>query len=168
MPRQKLLPRVPRNKRTGAAILLVLMVFGWLMFARGGRRQPIQPSHPKGVADHVPSGKPPVVIVTVLDTSDHPKMYIDSVKENRKRYAELHGMYLVMVYDTSHVLFLTLRLHDRIWYSGHQGWRLRPSRVLILLDQSCGYAPRHCKISRCEMDMVRPRGCLHYGPQDQV
>ena len=99
IPRQKLLPRVPRNKRTGAAILLVLVIFGWLIFGRGGGRQSIQPLHSKVVANHAPSGKPPVVIVTVLDTSDHPKVYIDSVKENRKRYAEYHGKYLVMLYD---------------------------------------------------------------------
>lgn len=39
-----------------------------------------------------PSGKPPVVIVTVIDESDHySKEYLDLVRENRIQYAEKHG-----------------------------------------------------------------------------
>ncbi|KAK6597761.1 galactosyl transferase GMA12/MNN10 family protein [Botrytis cinerea] len=44
-----------------------------------------------GGANGVPSGTPPVVIVTVLDTVGYSKEYQDSVKENRIQYARKHG-----------------------------------------------------------------------------
>jgi mannan polymerase II complex MNN11 subunit len=41
---------------------------------------------------HTPSGKPPVVIVTVIDEEDHyGAQYLESVRENRIQYAEKHG-----------------------------------------------------------------------------
>jgi len=42
-------------------------------------------------SDRIPSGTPPVVIVTVLDPSHYSKEYIDNVKENRIEYAKKHG-----------------------------------------------------------------------------
>ena len=39
-----------------------------------------------------PSGTPPVVIVTVLEENGYGQDYIQSLKENRERYAKLHGM----------------------------------------------------------------------------
>jgi hypothetical protein len=44
------------------------------------------------MANHVPSGKPPAVIVTVLDEGRFGARYTDLVKENRRLYAEKHGM----------------------------------------------------------------------------
>ncbi|TEA19568.1 putative alpha-1,2-galactosyltransferase [Colletotrichum sidae] len=38
-----------------------------------------------------PSGNPPVVIMTALDESEYSKAYLDSIRENRKQYAQLHG-----------------------------------------------------------------------------
>jgi mannan polymerase II complex MNN11 subunit len=38
-----------------------------------------------------PSGKPPVVIVTVLEEGKLSKGYIDNIRENRVQYAEKHG-----------------------------------------------------------------------------
>ncbi|KAL2257264.1 hypothetical protein VTK26DRAFT_413 [Humicola hyalothermophila] len=39
----------------------------------------------------VPSGKPPVVLVTVLDEKRYSREYLETVKENRRGYAERHG-----------------------------------------------------------------------------
>lgn len=40
----------------------------------------------------VPSGTPPVVIVTVLDPTHHTKEYLENIKDNRIEYANKHGM----------------------------------------------------------------------------
>lgn len=47
-----------------------------------------------GGGDGVPSGTPPVVIVTVMDTVGYSKEYQDSVKENRIQYARKHGKHM--------------------------------------------------------------------------
>lgn len=36
-------------------------------------------------------GTAPVVIVTVLDSDNYSKAYIDNIKENRDEYAKRHG-----------------------------------------------------------------------------
>ncbi|KAK4228029.1 family 34 putative glycosyltransferase [Podospora fimiseda] len=40
---------------------------------------------------HKPSGNPPVVIVTAVDEATYDKDYLDTIKENRIKYAEKHG-----------------------------------------------------------------------------
>lgn len=42
-------------------------------------------------SDRVPSGTPPVVIVTVLDPDNYSNDYINNIKENRIEYAKKHG-----------------------------------------------------------------------------
>jgi mannan polymerase II complex MNN11 subunit len=44
-----------------------------------------------GGSDRIPSGTPPVVIVTVLDPDHYSKAYLESIKENRIEYAKKHG-----------------------------------------------------------------------------
>jgi mannan polymerase II complex MNN11 subunit len=44
-----------------------------------------------GGSNGIPSGTPPVVIVTVLDPSSYSQGYISNVKENRNEYARKHG-----------------------------------------------------------------------------
>jgi len=39
----------------------------------------------------IPSGAPPIVIVTVLDQRGSNREYVDNVKENRLEYAKKHG-----------------------------------------------------------------------------
>jgi mannan polymerase II complex MNN11 subunit len=48
-------------------------------------------SHLFGDSDSIPSGTPPVVIVTVVDPESYSKDYIDNIKENRIEYARKHG-----------------------------------------------------------------------------
>ena len=42
--------------------------------------------------EYIPSGHPPVVVLTVLDEAKHSSTYLEAVKENRIQYAEKHGM----------------------------------------------------------------------------
>ena len=44
-----------------------------------------------GGSERIPSGTPPVVIVTVLETEGYSKDYINNIKENRIEYAKKHG-----------------------------------------------------------------------------
>ncbi|KAL3422419.1 galactosyl transferase GMA12/MNN10 family protein [Phlyctema vagabunda] len=44
-----------------------------------------------GGGDGIPSGTPPVVIVTVIDSVKFGKEYVENVKENRIEYARKHG-----------------------------------------------------------------------------
>jgi mannan polymerase II complex MNN11 subunit len=48
-------------------------------------------SHAFGAAGGIPSGTPPVVIVTVLDPNRFSKEYIQNIKDNRNEYARKHG-----------------------------------------------------------------------------
>lgn len=44
-----------------------------------------------GMANHVPAGKPPTVVVTVVDEGRFGARYTELVKENRRLYANKHG-----------------------------------------------------------------------------
>lgn len=44
-----------------------------------------------GGSDAIPSGTPPVVLVTVLDPENYSAGYIDNIKQNRIEYAKKHG-----------------------------------------------------------------------------
>lgn len=46
--------------------------------------------------ERIPSGTPPVVILTVLDEEGYSKEYIKNVKENRIEYARKHGKLISM------------------------------------------------------------------------
>ncbi len=48
---------------------------------------------------HKPSGKPPVVLVTVFDESKFPREYTDLIKENRRQYAAKHGAFPTAVVE---------------------------------------------------------------------
>jgi mannan polymerase II complex MNN11 subunit len=41
----------------------------------------------------VPSGHPSVVLVTVLDPSESNDAYLDTIRENREKYAARHGKF---------------------------------------------------------------------------
>jgi mannan polymerase II complex MNN11 subunit len=43
-------------------------------------------------AHRVPSGKPPVVVMTVFDDTNYNREYLEAIRENRVQYAEKHGM----------------------------------------------------------------------------
>jgi len=64
------------------AIVLCICAFGAVIFIL---------SYIIGGSERIPSGTPPVVIVTVLDPESYSKEYIEDVKENRMEYARKHG-----------------------------------------------------------------------------
>ncbi|KAK3683659.1 galactosyl transferase GMA12/MNN10 family-domain-containing protein [Podospora appendiculata] len=86
LPRQSKLPGLlARRSRlkvialAGLAFIAVIYIIARLSGRHGG------------AAHHKPSGRPPVVLVTVLDEKKYSKAYIDTVKDNRIQYAEKHG-----------------------------------------------------------------------------
>jgi hypothetical protein len=42
-------------------------------------------------SERIPSGTPPVVIVTVFESPMYSKLYTNGIKENREEYAKRHG-----------------------------------------------------------------------------
>lgn len=65
---------------------LIGLGFLFLLYVLLGRSD----STPVSKAKHVPSGSPPVVMVTVFN-SEHGLEYKNTIKENRNSYAQLHG-----------------------------------------------------------------------------
>lgn len=78
------LPGLRRSRLKTIAIVGFAFIFLVWLFNR--------PSSSQGpYKGHVPSGKPPVVLVTVLDEKGYDKAYLDVIRENRIQYAEKHG-----------------------------------------------------------------------------
>lgn len=63
----------------------------------------------------IPSGTPPVVIVTVLDPS-YNKEYIKNIQENRIEYAKKHGMPLIPADMETQSLIFSYRIHNLLCY----------------------------------------------------
>ncbi|OAA44255.1 alpha-1,2-galactosyltransferase-like protein [Metarhizium rileyi] len=86
-----------RRSRLKNIAIGALLFLGVLYFLFGGRKP--DPYH-----EHVPSGHPSVVLVTVIDPSEWNTAYLDTIKENRERYAARHGYQAMVVnaldYDT--------------------------------------------------------------------
>jgi mannan polymerase II complex MNN11 subunit len=78
-------PRFPiiRRSRIQAAVVGTLVVGSiiWLL------------SRLFGGGDGIPSGSPPVVILTVVDEVNYSKEYIKMIKDNRIEYAKKHGKF---------------------------------------------------------------------------
>ncbi|GAB0134260.1 hypothetical protein EsDP_00002639 [Epichloe bromicola] len=95
-PRSSATPMIRRSRLKIIAIG-ALLFFGLVYLLFGGRRP--DPYH-----EHVPSGNPSVVLVTVIDPSEANSAYLDTIKENRERYAARHGYQAMVVnaqdYDT--------------------------------------------------------------------
>ena len=91
LPRQSRRPILPTLRRTRLKLIaLAGLAFVALIYllTRGSSRS----SGHGGKPDRIPSGNPPAVLVTVLDEGKYSKGYLEMVKENRKEYAERHGM----------------------------------------------------------------------------
>lgn len=64
-----------------------------------------RPSSSSGNASptkRAPRGTPPVVLVTVLDQSKYSGAYLEMVRENRIKYAEKHGTFIISPKPTTH------------------------------------------------------------------
>ncbi|EHK18356.1 glycosyltransferase family 34 protein [Trichoderma virens Gv29-8] len=92
-PRSTRLPGL-RRSRIKTIGIVVFVVFAALWFFSNPRVP--RPDH-----ERVPSGQPPVVIVTVIDPTQYPNAYLKTVKENREQYAAKHGYeaFVAKAYD---------------------------------------------------------------------
>ncbi|KAH7149890.1 galactosyl transferase GMA12/MNN10 family-domain-containing protein [Dactylonectria estremocensis] len=126
-PRTSNIPLRPSRLRT--ILLLVLAVVGLLWLLSGPRKE-------TPYREHVPSGKPPVVILTVIDPTKYSDTYLKTITDNREQYAAKHG------YET-----MTVRLFDYDTKGAPQSWAriiamrhalsLYPeARFVWLLDQN--------------------------------
>jgi mannan polymerase II complex MNN11 subunit len=79
-----------RRSRLRTVILIfgAVLVFLWLLSGLG-RTAPYR--------EHVPSGKPQVVIVTVIDPTKYSNTYLNTVKQNRELYAAKYGYQSMVV-----------------------------------------------------------------------
>ena len=74
---------VPTLRRSRAkAIVLGLCALATVLFTI---------SHIFGSSESIPSGTPPVVIITVLDSDHYSRVYLDTIEQNRNHYAKKHG-----------------------------------------------------------------------------
>lgn len=80
--------RLPGLRRTRLKLIalggLFFLALIYLLTRSGGSRHGLP-------AARVPKGNPPVVIVTVLDSTKFSGTYLQAVKQNRLQYAEKHG-----------------------------------------------------------------------------
>ncbi len=67
--------------KTIALFGLGILALIWLFSSGGSKR----------IAQRKISGKPPVVVVTVLDEKSDNSEYIKNIRDNRLQYAEKHG-----------------------------------------------------------------------------
>ncbi len=86
VPRSSRLSTLRRGRWKLPALVALAVVGIIILLSRQGHSKQGVP------ARHAPSGKPPAVIVTVLDENSYKKDFLDMVRENRENYAEKHGM----------------------------------------------------------------------------
>jgi len=77
-----------------AGVLFLITLF-YLLSGSGGLGSS-RSSSGKRIPKLAPTGHPPVVLVTVLDDRKFSKGYLEMVKENRERYAEMHGRFSLL------------------------------------------------------------------------
>ena len=82
-PRSSKVPLL-RRTRLRTVVLLLLAFLGGLYLLSGSSRH--DPYH-----EHVPSGNPSVVIVTVVDPATYSNTYLKTIQNNREQYAAKHG-----------------------------------------------------------------------------
>ncbi|OAQ71032.1 alpha-1,2-galactosyltransferase-like protein [Pochonia chlamydosporia 170] len=87
-PRSSNIPFLRRSRLKNIAIGALLFL-GVLYFVFGGRKP--DPYH-----EHLPSGHPSVVLLTVLDNESN-QAYLDTIRENREKYAARHGYQAMVV-----------------------------------------------------------------------
>ncbi|OHE97623.1 galactosyl transferase GMA12/MNN10 family protein [Colletotrichum orchidophilum] len=87
--RSSRIPPVLRRSRLKVIAAGALLFLGFIYLLSGAFKSPRGP--------RVPSGDPPVVIVTVLDEVKFSNTYLASIRDNRKQYAQLHGYEVMFV-----------------------------------------------------------------------
>jgi mannan polymerase II complex MNN11 subunit len=85
-PRSSRLSQLRRTRLRTVFIVLGALIFGLFFFSGrwGGQ-------HTGPYQEYVPTGSPPVVVVTVVDPFQYSEEYIKSIQDNRDLYAKKHG-----------------------------------------------------------------------------
>ncbi|KAF5565172.1 alpha-1,2-galactosyltransferase [Fusarium napiforme] len=95
--RSSQIPPILRRIRKRTALLLLLGAIGFIFFLFGLKGE-------TPYREHVPSGNPPVVVVTLLDSTQYNEAYLESIRHNREQYASRNGYEAMIVrasdYDT--------------------------------------------------------------------
>ncbi|KAF4976164.1 hypothetical protein FZEAL_7142 [Fusarium zealandicum] len=127
-PRSAKLP-FPRRNRKRVFTLLFLAVVGilWILLRSTGQT----PYH-----EHVPTGKPPVVILTVLDNRQYSTAYLDSIRENREQYAARHGYEAMVVKGTDYPTDASPRTWSKIIAMRHALSLYPDANFVWFLDQN--------------------------------
>ncbi|KAG6039721.1 hypothetical protein E4U41_002160 [Claviceps citrina] len=132
------IPMLRRSRLKSIAVGALLLI-GILYFIFGGRRP--DPYH-----EHVPSGNPSVVLVTVVDPVEANEAYLATIRENREKYAARHGYQTMIInaqdYDTEGApiswakIFAMRHALSRypdckfIWYLDQDAYIMDPSKSL--------------------------------------
>ena len=133
--------RYPMLRRSRVqAILIGLCAVGALLFLC---------SHIFGGGERIPSGTPPVVIVTVVDEENYSSQYIKNIKENRIEYARKHGKKHLGA-GKGRAMLIMSRLHYLL--PNYQG--LRSQRLSSLMDPSPSSPARIDKVSLYHLCLV--------------
>ncbi|KAJ4414290.1 putative alpha-1,6-mannosyltransferase mnn11 [Gnomoniopsis sp. IMI 355080] len=85
------LPRRYRQHALAIGTCFMIALIWLLTRGGGGSSASVHRGGTLGMANHVPAGRPPAVLVTVLDEHKFGAKYMELVKENRKLYADRHG-----------------------------------------------------------------------------
>ncbi|GAO19099.1 uncharacterized protein UV8b_07263 [Ustilaginoidea virens] len=88
-PRSSCIPSL-RRSRLKNLVIGSLLLLGALYWFFGGK-------HDDPYREHVPSGHPSVVLVTVVDPVEWNSAYLDTIKQNREKYAARHGYQAMIV-----------------------------------------------------------------------
>lgn len=115
---------VPSRRNRLRTVVLALLGLAGLVYLFGGFTRKADPYH-----EHVPSGTPPVVIVTVVDPMQYSNAYLETVEQNRRLYAERHG------YET-----FIVKAHDYDTGGYQQSWsKVMAMRHAITTYPDCQY-----------------------------
>jgi hypothetical protein len=147
-PYASLSSRFPMLRRSRVrAIVLCVCALGVILFLFSRLF-----GHGSGV---IPSGTPPVVIVTVVDPYSYSKEYIKNIKENRIEYARNHGKHVSSDRAMPSLVKNTdIRLtQDRLHNILHKHNRLRPQWIAKIVGTSSGSSscnnqipPQHLRV----------------------
>ena len=93
--------RLPGLRRSRLKLIaLVGLAFLTLLYV--ATRSSSSSSGNSSTTKRAPRGTPPVVLVTVLDQSKYSGAYLEMVRENRIKYAEKHGMFIISPKPPAH------------------------------------------------------------------
>ncbi|KAM5350477.1 hypothetical protein ACJ41O_006982 [Fusarium nematophilum] len=127
-PRSAQIPML-RRRRLRTILLFLLAGVGcmWLLIRAKG---------PTPYREHVPSGNPPVVVLTVLDNRQYGSTYLQSIQDNRELYAAKHGYEAMVVKATDYETGKSPRTWARIIAMRHALSSYPDAKFIWYLDQN--------------------------------